>query len=566
MFPKTTGPFTLQRNGSTLEVDTETGWISNTATLRIDGEVADRQREDLEPIVLKGADVEVTVRWSLTRQVAGCTARPPRTGDATDAEVAEVEFAPPEGSHAWKLAKLKRERPGLYASRHVAIAVLQTVIGLLGIGALVFGIVRGILQDVDLPDLPIPDIDIPIPDWLRYIVSWEWLVDLVRASPLDFLFDLSWPDWGDDGLRTARWVVPILIAIAIAIAEYARRTRRGPDNAEERSHNEESAAEEPVPAAPRESEPSDKGTAPTDDEPNEPPQGDNGRPQTPQERRFVALPPISTIHLFGPERNALIELLTSLDGGDDWFRPTVCEGWNVHDVALHLLGGDVGLLSGGRDGFRGSPAVPTPPDLSDWDTLVGWIDTRNAAWVDATRRMSPTLLCELLTVTGQRLVAWLPEVDMDAPGIPVNWAGSDPAPTWLHIAREYTERWIHQQHIRDAVARPGLTEPDWLHPVLDTFARALPHTLRDHQRPDGTTVELRITGPAGGSWRVRRDTGTWSFTGADAPASTVVTLDEETAWRGFTRGIDIERIRSRAQVVGDPEIGDAILHMVTIIA
>lgn len=279
----------------------------------------------------------------------------------------------------------------------------------------------------------------------------------------------------------------------------------------------------------------------------------------------MTLPPISTLHLFGPEREALTDLLADLVD-DDWYQPTVCEGWNVHDVALHLLGGDIGLLSGGRDRFRGSPAVPVPPDLSDWNTLVRWIDTRNAVWVDATRRISPVLLCELLVFTGQRMAAWLPEVDMDAPGIPVSWAGPDPAPTWLHIAREYTERWIHQQHIRDAVGRPGFTEPQWLHPVLDTFARALPYTLRDRRRPTGTTVELRITGPAGGSWRVRKDDDTWAFTDADSSVDTVITIDEDTAWRGFTRGLDIDTIRARTRVEGDREIGDAVIHMVTIIA
>lgn len=279
----------------------------------------------------------------------------------------------------------------------------------------------------------------------------------------------------------------------------------------------------------------------------------------------MTLPPISTLHLFGPEREALTDLLADLVD-DDWYQPTVCEGWNVHDVALHLLGGDIGLLSGGRDRFRGSPAVPVPPDLSDWNTLVRWIDTRNAVWVDATRRISPVLLCELLVFTGQHMAAWLPEVDMDAPGIPVSWAGPDPAPTWLHIAREYTERWIHQQHIRDAVGRPGFTEPQWLHPVLDTFARALPYTLRDRRRPTGTTVELRITGPAGGSWRVRKDDDTWAFTDADSSVDTVITIDEDTAWRGFTRGLDIDTIRARTRVEGDREIGDAVIHMVTIIA
>jgi uncharacterized protein (TIGR03083 family) len=280
----------------------------------------------------------------------------------------------------------------------------------------------------------------------------------------------------------------------------------------------------------------------------------------------MPLPPVDTIHLFPGERAALLDLLRDLSP-DDWNAMTVCDGWNVHDVALHLLGGDVGWLSGGRDRFRGSPTMPDVPDLDDPATLLGWINDRNAVWVDAMRRMSPSLLIDLLALTGEHLAAWLPTIDLDAPGIPVSWAGPGPAPAWLHVAREYAERWVHQQHIRDATGRPGLIEPEWLHPVLDTFARALPYTLRNHQAPDRHTVTLRITGPAGGSWSVTRRDDAWSFEAPDRERSdTLVTTDEETAWRGFTRGIGIDRVRERSEVNGDPEIGEVIMRMVTIIA
>ena len=64
--------------------------------------------------------------------------------------------------------------------------------------------------------------------------------------------------------------------------------------------------------------------------------------------------------------------------------------------------------------------------------------------------------------------------------VAANYAGNE------ERAREFTERWVHQQQIRDAVGKPGLTERRWLHPVLDAFARALPHALRDHAAPGGT--------------------------------------------------------------------------------
>jgi uncharacterized protein (TIGR03083 family) len=280
----------------------------------------------------------------------------------------------------------------------------------------------------------------------------------------------------------------------------------------------------------------------------------------------MPLPPIDTIHLFPRERAALIDLLRGLSPAD-WNAMTVCDGWNVHDVALHLLGGDIGWLSGGRDRFRGSSTAPPAPDVSEWETLVGWIDARNATWIDATRRVSPALLIDLLALTGERLAAWLPEIDLDAPGIPVAWAGPDPAPTWLHVAREYTERWVHQQHIRDAVDQPGLTGAEWLHPVLDTFARALPHALREIDAPGDASVTLRIAGPAGGSWSVRREGERWEPLPTPlVRPDTLVTMDEETAWRAFTRGISLDAVREATHIEGNPMTGEAIARMVTIIA
>ena len=46
----------------------------------------------------------------------------------------------------------------------------------------------------------------------------------------------------------------------------------------------------------------------------------------------MSLPPIATTHLFPGERAALLDLLRDLSP-IDWDAMTVCEGWNVHDVA-----------------------------------------------------------------------------------------------------------------------------------------------------------------------------------------------------------------------------------------
>ncbi len=54
--------------------------------------------------------------------------------------------------------------------------------------------------------------------------------------------------------------------------------------------------------------------------------------------------PILVLELFPELREGLLSLLSSLSPGD-WERPTACPLWSVKDVALHLLGGEMGILS-----------------------------------------------------------------------------------------------------------------------------------------------------------------------------------------------------------------------------
>jgi uncharacterized protein (TIGR03083 family) len=277
------------------------------------------------------------------------------------------------------------------------------------------------------------------------------------------------------------------------------------------------------------------------------------------------LPPVTVVDLFPHERESLLAVLDSLSD-EQWAAATACSGWSVHDVALHILGGDFGNLSGGRDGYIDCHATQGV-DFTRWDELLAFINRRNDDWVRATRRLSPRVVRELLEMTGPPLFRYFAQLDPHALGIPVNWAGPDPAPTWLHTAREYTERWMHQQHIRDAVAQPGLKERQWFAPVLDTFVRALPHTLRAVASPPGSTVRLVITGEAGGTWQVIRADGTWMLTADAVPApSTILTLDQETAWRLFTKGLSKEAALPHVTFEGDTTLAARVLDMVSILA
>lgn len=273
---------------------------------------------------------------------------------------------------------------------------------------------------------------------------------------------------------------------------------------------------------------------------------------------------VPTLHLFPGERQALLDLLSALTP-DEWGKPTVCPGWSVQDIAAHLLADDVGRLSRGRDGHD-NPDFAAGLDISTLPGLIAAIDRQNALWVEAMRRVSPPVLIELLRLTGEQTTSYFATLDLETIGGPVDWVGPEPAPVWLDLAREYTERWVHQQQIRDAVGRPGLLQPEWFAPVLAAFVLGLPRALGTAGEP-GETVLLTITGEAGGQWLARRmDLGWVVATGQDETATAAVTLDQDSAWRLFTRGITPHQARQVAELSGAPELTARALETVSILA
>ena len=90
--------------------------------------------------------------------------------------------------------------------------------------------------------------------------------------------------------------------------------------------------------------------------------------------------PIMVIDLFPRERKQLLELFSELEP-EEWEEPTICPGWTVKDIGLHLLGDDVGYLSGARDHF--SNPFFRNKDLREWKSLVKNLNEANELWVQA---------------------------------------------------------------------------------------------------------------------------------------------------------------------------------------
>ncbi len=172
------------------------------------------------------------------------------------------------------------------------------------------------------------------------------------------------------------------------------------------------------------------------------------------------------------------------------------------------------------------------------------------------RRLSPRVIRSLLKLGGEQTRQFFGTIDPLALGEPVSWAGPGPAPNWLDLAREFTERWHHQQQIRDAGGAPSLDHPTYLRPVLATFAFALVPAYGEYEAELGTTVAFAVAGPSGGDWTIVRTAGGWNlFEGhTDAPTATVG-MDEDTAWRMYVGWLGQAQVRDRSTFAGDLRLG-----------
>jgi uncharacterized protein (TIGR03083 family) len=196
--------------------------------------------------------------------------------------------------------------------------------------------------------------------------------------------------------------------------------------------------------------------------------------------------PIQTLHLFLPLDQKLIELLKSLSS-DDWKKPTLAKLWTVKDVAAHLLDGNVRVLALAQN-YQEDP----PSGINSYRDLVDYLNRLNAEWVKAMKRVSPITLIELLETTQQAVIDYYHSLDLCAPArFAVSWAGEEESQNWFHIAREYTERWHHQQQIRDAVGQEGIMERVFFYPLIQTFMMALPYTYRNTEASDGSVISVK---------------------------------------------------------------------------
>ncbi len=221
------------------------------------------------------------------------------------------------------------------------------------------------------------------------------------------------------------------------------------------------------------------------------------------------------------------------------------------------------LTTAGRDGYAAeSPRITSAADLA------AFINQLNSEGVNVYRRLSPLVLIRLVEVAAKSLAEFHASRDPYAfAPYGVSWAGEEKSANWFDTAREFTERWHHQQQIRLAVDKPGIMTRELYYPVLDCFLRALPFTYRNVSAKPGTLLQVDISGECGGSWYLYRAEQSWQL--LQEPSGEKVSetiIPQEIAWRIFTKGIDRDSALSQAKISGDTKLGQHILGMISIVA
>ncbi|WP_299454859.1 maleylpyruvate isomerase N-terminal domain-containing protein [uncultured Microscilla sp.] len=272
---------------------------------------------------------------------------------------------------------------------------------------------------------------------------------------------------------------------------------------------------------------------------------------------------LDLVHQLPKLDQKLMALLKNLTP-EEWQAQTIAKLWKVKDVAAHLLDGNIRLLSILRDDYMGDP----PEDVHTYSKLVAYLNRLNADWVQAMKRVSPQMLVALHELTGKPYYDYYASLDpLGKSKFPVDWAGEEESKNWMHIAREYTEKFLHQQQIRDAVNKPGIMHQEFFLPFAEVCLLAWPHTFREVEAKEGTTIKLHIPGGWKDNWYLTKQNQGWSLDKSTFQhLTTDIVIEANDFWKLVSKSWRYDDVKERVQIIGDQNLAHKTLSMVSFMA
>jgi hypothetical protein len=187
-------PFTIEHEGRRIELVAESSWKQDRVLLLVDGEQVGEAKAN-------GAKTVVTGDGVVVRAVLPWHGASIRRAELVPDDGQPLQLEPAPGTRAARRAQLERERPGLYAARHVAKGAGEVLLAVIGIAFVVRFLPSFPLPSIELPEIPLPAIDLP-------------------GVPVP---DIDVPGWIKVVLGTKQYWLPILIGLAVALREWRKR-------------------------------------------------------------------------------------------------------------------------------------------------------------------------------------------------------------------------------------------------------------------------------------------------------------------------------------------------------
>jgi len=209
---------------------------------------------------------------------------------------------------------------------------------------------------------------------------------------------------------------------------------------------------------------------------------------------------------------------------DNWATPSRCPGWTVQDNMAHIIGTER-MLQG-----HAAPEVDFPTAH-----LKNPIAEGNERWVESMRTMSgPEVLDVFREVSTQRLAELAAMSDEQI--LKVGWSpiGEVPYLRFMHV-RVY-DSWLHLEDCREPLGHAPSAGGLPAEMSVDEVATAAGYIIgKKGGAPDGSRVEVNLTGPVGATIRVAVD-GRASVVDAfdDGPTCTLSMSSHD--WLALTGG------------------------------
>ncbi|HEY5855049.1 MAG TPA: maleylpyruvate isomerase family mycothiol-dependent enzyme [Aldersonia sp.] len=259
----------------------------------------------------------------------------------------------------------------------------------------------------------------------------------------------------------------------------------------------------------------------------------------------------------GAVTNALLQQWDAIDEAlaplseEQWLTPSVLPGWTVHDVVSHMVGTESMLLG------EQPPVTHVEPHAAHVHNEIGAFNER---WVEGLRdRTGAQMLESFRDTTGRRRTAL-------AALTPDEWA----AESWTPVGKDSYGRfmrirlfdcWMHEHDIRDALGVPsdeGGTRGELAFAEIDGAIGYL--VGKKGKAPDGSRVEIELTGPLARTIRVAVDGRAQRVDAFDASPTTTITLDSRLFVRLTGGRTTAEAHIDEISIAGDRTLGKQIVH------